>query len=82
VSSSAISPAAECSINADAEGASIASAWLEAVAIDQRVPREQITRLDQCLTEALANITAHGGPGARASPVRLYFDAQSEPGSF
>jgi anti-sigma regulatory factor (Ser/Thr protein kinase) len=81
VSFTTTSSVAEFSINVDAEGARRASAWLEAAAIEQRVPREQITRLDQCLTEALANIITHGGPAARTSPVRLYLDAHIEPGS-
>jgi serine/threonine-protein kinase RsbW len=59
----------------------MASAWLEAAAIEQRVPREQITRLDQCLTEALANVIVHGGPAARSSPVCLRLEAHIEPGS-
>jgi len=81
VSLSTPSSVAQCSINADAEGARSASAWLEAAAIEKGVPREQISRLDQCLSEALANIIAHGGPAARASPVRLRLEARREPGS-
>lgn len=62
---------AELSIQADAAEVRRASLWLEAAALQQRVPAEQIARLDLCLNEVLANILAHGGPPARASEVRL-----------
>jgi len=73
--------AAELSIKADASEVRRASAWLEATAMRHRVPAEQMHRLDLCLNEALANIITHGGPSARASPVRLVFQTLRGPGS-
>jgi len=72
---------AEFSVITDAEGASRASDWLNATANEKGVPQDQITRLDQCLAEALANIITHGGPSARLSPINLSLDVRSEPGN-
>lgn len=57
----------------DALGAAMADAtrWLHARSAAQAVPADAVTRLDQCLDEALANIAAHGGDGAL--PVTLNF---------
>lgn len=71
---------AELSIQADAADVRRASHWLEAAALQQRVPAEQIARLDLCLNEALANTLAHGGPSARLSEVLLHFRVHQESG--
>lgn len=72
---------AELSIQADAAEVRRASLWLEAAALQQRVPAEQIARLDLLLNEALANVLAHGGPPARASEVRLRLRIHHESGA-
>jgi anti-sigma regulatory factor (Ser/Thr protein kinase) len=64
---------AELTIRADSESASRASAWLQSEAASRGVPRDEITRLDHCLDEALANVIAHGGASARAAPIVLQF---------
>ena len=51
-----------------------ASAWLETAALAQGVPAEQITRLDVCLHEVLANAISHGGASARAAPIELLLE--------
>lgn len=71
MSSSATQPAAELTIRGDTWDARRASVWLTSVALAQSVPPAHIVRLDHCLDEALANVIAHGGPSALASPVRL-----------
>lgn len=75
-----VNQAAELSIRADAAEVRRASLWLEAAALQQRVPAEQIARLELCLNEALANILAHGGPSARLSEVLLQFRVHQESG--
>jgi serine/threonine-protein kinase RsbW len=67
---------ASLTIRAEAEEVRRASAWLESTARAQRVPPEQIVRLDHCLDEALANVMRHGGPTAFASPIRLALEVQ------
>jgi len=71
---------AELSIRADTAEVRRASRWLESAALQQRVPAEQIARLDLCLNEALANILAHGGHSALASEVRLQLRVRHEAG--
>ena len=78
MTASIVDQAAELSIRADAVEVRRASLWLEAAALQQRVPAEQIARLDLCLNEALANILAHGGPSARLSEVQLHFLVHQE----
>jgi serine/threonine-protein kinase RsbW len=73
MTSSAMQPPAELTIHGDTWDARHASVWLQSVARAQSVPPEQIVRLDHCLDEALANVIAHGGPTALASPVRVQF---------
>lgn len=55
----------------DAPGTAMADAtrWLHARSAARAVPADAVTRLDQCLEEALANIAAYGGN--RALPVTL-----------
>jgi serine/threonine-protein kinase RsbW len=79
--SSATQPPAELTIRGNSQEARRASAWLESVALAQQVPPEQIVRLDHCLDEALANVIAHGGPSALASPVRLQFVVRRSQGA-
>jgi anti-sigma regulatory factor (Ser/Thr protein kinase) len=68
----------ELEIRADARDVRGASAWLEQSGIATEVPSDQISRLDLCLNEALANIIEHGGPTAQASPVSLSFIVQAD----
>ena len=42
------------------------------------MPAAQILRLDLCLNEALANVIAHGGEQALASPVRLRLEVSGD----
>jgi serine/threonine-protein kinase RsbW len=74
-------PRAELTIRADTGDARRASVWLKSAARAQAVPPEQIVRLDHCLDEALANVIAHGGPTALASPVRLQFGLRRSQGA-
>jgi len=80
VTAATVNRAAELSIDADAAEVRRASRWLESAALQQRVPAEQIARLDLCLNEALANILAHGGHSALASEVRLQLRVHHEAG--
>lgn len=75
----AVDSVAGLSISADAAEVRKASAWLETVCLERDVPAEQIGRLDLCLNEALANIIAHGGPGAQSSPVQILFRLHRQP---
>jgi anti-sigma regulatory factor (Ser/Thr protein kinase) len=61
----------ELSIRADASDARRAATWLGETGSAQGIPAEPLWRLDLCLTEALANVIAHGGAGAAASPIGL-----------
>ena len=79
--SSATQPPAELTIRGDTWDARRASVWLESVALAQRLPPEQVVRLDHCLDEALANVITHGGPTALASPVRLQFGVRRSQGT-
>lgn len=54
------SPRAELTIRAETRETRHASAWLEAAAIGEGVPLDQLVRLDHCLDEALANVINHG----------------------
>jgi anti-sigma regulatory factor (Ser/Thr protein kinase) len=80
VTAATVNRAARLSIQADAAEVRRASQWLEAAALQQHVPAEQIAHLDLCLNEVLANILAHGGPSARLSDVQLKFRVQHESG--
>lgn len=72
---------AETSVSADSSEVRNASAWLTRVCLERGVPAEQISRLDLCLNETLANIIAHGGGAARSSPVSLNFNLHQKSGS-
>ena len=78
---SEMQPRAELTIRADTSDTRRGSVWLESAALAQGVPLEQIVRLDHCLDEALANVIAHGGPIALASPVRLQFGVRRSQGA-
>ena len=71
MSASATPRLAQLTIRADTQETRRASGWLAAAADANRVPAEAAIRLDHCLDEALANVIAHAGPAARASPVEL-----------
>lgn len=64
-------------ISLDANGAEVrrASDWLSSACEALAVPRPSAERLVLCLNEALANVVTHGGPGARATPIRLRIEA-------
>ena len=81
VPAAAVTSRAELSIPADTTGLRQASSWLESEAAAQGVPPEQRLRLDHCLDEALANVLAHGGDGARRSPIQLQFHVCRYPGT-
>jgi anti-sigma regulatory factor (Ser/Thr protein kinase) len=55
-----------------------ATAWLASHAGALGIPVEQFTRLDHCLDEALANVLAHGGPAALASPIAVELEVSEE----
>jgi anti-sigma regulatory factor (Ser/Thr protein kinase) len=78
---SAIPRLAQLTIRAETQETRRACGWLAAAADANRVPAEAATRLDHCLDEALANVIAHGGPDARASPVDLRLVVQRERGA-
>lgn len=69
----------ELSIRADAADVRPASEWLAQACETRGVPERQTLRLDLCLNEALANVIAHGGDQARASPVVLRIGVSAEP---
>jgi len=69
----------ELTIRADAAEVRPASEWLARACEARGVPERQTLRLDLCLNEALANVIAHGGDQARASPVVLRIDVSTEP---
>lgn len=54
-----------------------ASAWLGEAGPARGIPAEPLSRLDLCLTEALANVIDHGGAGTRANPIHLRLEVQS-----
>lgn len=62
---------AELTIRAEAGEVRRASLWLESTGKAFDLPAEQVARLELCLNEALANVIAHGGPGALVAPVQL-----------
>jgi len=81
MSGSATLPLAQLSIRADTQETRRASRWLVAAADANRVPSDATIRLDHCLDEALANVIAHGGPAATASPIELQFAVRRKPGA-
>ena len=61
----------ELSIDPDSSQFRLASGWLERAGRELGIPPEQITRLDVCLNEVLANVLAHGGASVRSAPIGL-----------
>lgn len=53
-----------------------ASLWLERVALEAGVPKDEILRLDTCLNEVLANVISYGGESARAVPARVLLETE------
>jgi serine/threonine-protein kinase RsbW len=80
MSGSATPPLAQLTVRADTQETRRASRWLVAAAEANRVPADATIRLDHCLDEALANVVAHAGPAARASPVGLHFAVRRKRG--
>jgi len=70
----------ESSIRVDSSEARRASTWLGETGAAGGIPAEPLWRLDLCVTEALANVVAHGGagPGAAApmGPICLRLDVR------
>jgi anti-sigma regulatory factor (Ser/Thr protein kinase) len=71
-----IDPVANFSIRVDPGEARRASTWLGEAGSARGIPADPLWRLDLCVTEVLANVIAHGGAGASASPIRLRLDVR------
>src|SRR5947209_18249359 len=78
---SATSRPAKLTIRADTQETRRACGWLASTASANRVSAEAAIRLEHCLDEALANVIAHGGPAATASPVDLRFAVRRKRGA-
>lgn len=74
----AIPASVELAISAVADDVRPASNWLAQSCEARGVPAAQILRLDLCLNEALANVIAHGGEQALASPVQLRLEVSGD----
>lgn len=66
--------AAKFCIKADVAEFRRASAWLAENCQQLDIPESQLSRLDLCLNEVLANILAHGGDGVVSTSIGLTFD--------
>lgn len=73
-------PTVELAIRADSAETRRASVWLRASGQAHGVPEERIDRLDHCMDEALANVVAHGGAGAREADVVIGLEVRREAG--
>lgn len=62
-----IDPVANFSIRVDSSEARRASTWLDEAGSARGIPADPLLRLDLCVTEALANVIAHGGAGPHNS---------------
>ena len=71
---------AELAIRADSAETRRASAWLRVTGEARGVPGECINRLDHCMDEALANVIAHGGPGAREADIAICLEVRCDAG--
>jgi sigma-B regulation protein RsbU (phosphoserine phosphatase) len=60
---------AELALSASPDVIEQVAPWLAQAGRDLGIPPSQIERLDRCLDEVLANILAHGGPGARQAAI-------------
>jgi sigma-B regulation protein RsbU (phosphoserine phosphatase) len=70
---------AELQLSADPKCAELAAPWLAGAGSRLGIPASQIERLDRCLDEVLANIIAHGGPGARLAPIMARLEVIRDP---
>ena len=64
------------SIRVDSGEAWRASTWLGEAGSARGIPAETLSRLDLCVTEAVANAIDHGGAGTGASPICLRLDVR------
>jgi anti-sigma regulatory factor (Ser/Thr protein kinase) len=71
---------AELAIRADSAESRRASAWLRVSGEARGVPEDCLTRLDHCMDEALANVIAYGGPGARESDIAICLEVRCDAG--
>lgn len=71
-----IDPVANFSVRVDSSEVQRASTWLREAGSARSIPADPLLRLDLCVTEALANVIAHGGAGASARPIRLRLDVR------
>ena len=71
---SIVNPIAEFSIPAASGEVRRASAWLETTCFERGVPPSQISRLELCLNEALANVVDHSSTADQSLPIRLRLD--------
>ncbi|MFO1305034.1 MAG: ATP-binding protein [Burkholderiales bacterium] len=69
-------PCAQITIRAETRATRHASAWLESVASGEGIPFEQLSRLDHCLDEALANVINHGLRGIEDASILLQLAVQ------
>jgi len=53
-----------------------ASTWLGEAGSAEGIPPATLSRLDLCVTEAVANAIDHGGAGTGASPIYLRLDVR------
>ena len=60
----------------DSGEATQASTWLVKAGNERGVPEEPLSRLDLCMTEALANVIEHGRAGTPGSPIQLCLDVR------
>lgn len=62
-----------------ASGAEVrrASDWVDATCRRRGVPQPSAERLVLCLNEVLSNVIVHGGPMARAEPIRLLLEVET-----
>lgn len=72
-------PVSALSIDPDTSQFRHASDWLEQRGRELGIPPEQITRLDICLNEVLANVLDHGGASARSAPIGLRLARRRDP---
>ena len=64
----------DSSIRVDTSEAWRASIWLDEAGSARGIPAETLSRLDVCVTEAVANAIDHGGAGSGGSPICLRLD--------
>ncbi len=74
----AIDPIAACSIGADVGNLRRVAEWLGEAGAARGIAAEALWRLDLCMTEAIANIIAHGGATARASAIDLRLEVRRD----